>query len=82
MDLYELAKFTQLAIAHKCSLLFFTKDKFSNLGKKLRPEFEKLYLSSELKDCIKLLSTAITDGSEQHNAVDLVFLGSIIYLST
>jgi hypothetical protein len=72
MDQYEQSKFAQLAVAHKCSILLFTKDKFSNLGKKLRPEFEKLYLSSELKDCIKLLSTPSSDGGETRNAVDLV----------
>lgn len=74
MDRYEELKFSQLAVAHRCSILFFTKDKFSNLGKKLRPEFDKLYLSSELKDCIKLLSTPVIEGGELHNPVDLVCL--------
>ena len=71
MDHYERAKFSQLEVAHKCSILFFTKDKFSTLGKKLRPEFDKFYLSSELKDCIKLLGST-AEGTDTHNAVDLV----------
>lgn len=72
MDQYEIGKFSQLAVAHKCSLLYFTKDKFSTLGKKLRPEFERLYHSSELKDCVKLLGKTIGEGSEPRNIVDLV----------
>lgn len=72
MDQYELSKFAQLAVAHKCSVLYFTKDKFSTLGKKLRPEFERLYLSSEMKDCTKLLGKTIGEGSEPKNIVDLV----------
>ena len=74
MDQYEALKFSQLAIANKSNVLLFTKDKFSQLGKKLRPEFDKFYVSSELKDCLKLLgppSEGIA-GVEPTNAVDLV----------
>lgn len=72
MDQYEQGKFNQLAVAHKCSVLLFTKDKFSNLGKKLRPEFDKLFVSSELKDSIKLLSTSHAESNEPKNSIDLV----------
>jgi hypothetical protein len=72
MDQYEQVKFTQLALANKCSVLLFTKDKFSNMGKKLRPEFDRFYLSAELKDCLKLLGNAAAEGGEPRNAVDLV----------
>ena len=71
MDQYEQAKFSQLAVAHKCSVLIFTKDKFSNLGKKLRPEFEKVFVSNELKDCLKLLSAPV-ESTEPRNCIDLV----------
>jgi hypothetical protein len=81
MDQYEQAKFTQLALANKCNVLLFTKDKFSNLGKKLRPEFDKLFLSSELKDCLKLLGNAAAEGSEPRNAVDLVRLSNHLHLN-
>lgn len=74
MDQYEALKFSQLSVANKSSVLLFTKDKFSQLGKKLRPEFEKFYVSSELKDCLKLLGTSneISAGAEPTNAVDMV----------
>lgn len=74
MDQYEALKFSQLSVANKSSVLLFTKDKFSQLGKKLRPEFEKFYVSSELKDCLKLLGNSNESGSgaEPTNAVDMV----------
>lgn len=82
MDQYEIGKLSQLSVAHKCSVLFFTKDKFSTLGKKLRPEFERLFLSSELKDCTKLLGKTIGEGSEPRNIVDLVTFIPQVSLST
>ena len=72
MDQYEQNKFAQLAIAHKCTILLFTKDKFGTLGKKLRPEFDKLFMSGELKDSVKLLSKINNEGSEPRNVIDLV----------
>jgi hypothetical protein len=72
MDQYELRRFNELAVAHKSSVLYFTKDKLGTIGKKLRPEFEKLYISSELKDCLKLLGKVTYENAEPKNAVDLV----------
>ena len=49
-------KFQELNMAHSCGVLIYTRDKFClGLAKKLRPEFSKFFVSSEVKDCMKLI---------------------------
>lgn len=46
----------ELNLAHNCGVLMYSRDKFCiNLAKKLRPEFSRFFLSSEVKDCIQLI---------------------------
>jgi hypothetical protein len=73
VDRYELEKLTQLDVVNHSSVLFFSKDKANTMGKKLRPELGTLYLSSEVKDCIRFLEKIDPDsGSDSH--VDLVIV--------
>lgn len=49
-------KIQELNLAHSCGVLMYSRDKICiNIAKKLKPEFGKFYLSSEVKDCIKLI---------------------------
>ena len=73
VDRYEQEKLTQLDVVNHSSVLFFSKDKANTMGKKLRPELGTLYLSSEVKDCIRFLEKIDPDsGSDSH--VDLVIV--------
>jgi len=72
-DRYELEKLTQLDVVNHSSVLFFSKDKANTLGKKLRPELGTLYLSSEVKDCIRFLEKIDTDSSVDYH-IDLVIV--------
>ena len=49
-------KIQELNLAHNCGVLMYSRDKVCiNLAKKIRPEFSKFYLSSEVKDCIRMI---------------------------
>lgn len=72
MDYYEQSRLAQFEVAHRSTVLLFTKEKFSILGRKLRPELGKLYVSSELRDCTKLLGNTDSEELEVKNNVDLV----------
>lgn len=51
MDAYNTLRLKQLAIAHKTTLLIFSKNR--ELGRKLRPEFSKCFIVSDLREGIK-----------------------------
>jgi len=51
MDAYNTLRLKQLTIAHKTTLLIFSKNR--ELGRKLRPEFAKCYFVSDLREGIK-----------------------------
>lgn len=73
VDRYELEKLKQLDVVNHSSVLFFSKDKANTVGKKLRPELGTLYLSSEVKDCIRFLEKIDPDSSSDYH-VDLVIV--------
>lgn len=63
---------THLSVAHKSTILVFTRDKFNAIGKKLRADFNKVLLSSEYKDCVNYLKTRTNDNQDSKSGVDLV----------
>lgn len=72
IDHYEVNRLKQLQNIHNSHVLLFSKDKFCPLGRKLRPELGKLYMSSEFKDCSKLLDKIDDEYSDYH--IDLVIV--------
>lgn len=62
--------FRNLTIAHKSSLLVYSKDSDSTkLAKKLRPEFEKIYVTGDFTEALNMISGARVRNS---NLVDLI----------
>lgn len=56
-DAYEITRASQLKNVNERNALLFSRDKNSvSLARKLRPEFNKLWISSEFKDCQKLVN--------------------------
>lgn len=66
-------KFQQLEQAHNDNILVFARDKIlANLARKLRPEFGKVLISSELKDCQKLIGKITNENMDQKHGIDLI----------
>ena len=64
-------KIQELNIAHSCGVLMYSRDKMCvALAKKLRPEFSKFYLSSEVKDCIRMVDKFNADA--ENTRIDVV----------
>lgn len=72
LEEYTQLKFKQLEIANNSVLLIYTRDRTDHaLAKKLRPEFKKVLISTELKDCQKIISK-ITNETKDEAPVDVV----------
>ncbi len=76
MDVYEAVKFEQLAIGNSSNVLYYSRDKYSSvLARKLKPEFSRFYISSEFKDCMKMLSKITNDRLDGNN-IDIILADS------
>lgn len=72
LDDFTALKFKQLEIAQGSTILIYTRDRTDHgLAKKLRPEFLKVLISTEVKDCQKLISK-ITNDTKDEAPIDLV----------
>lgn len=72
LDDFTALKFKQLEIAQGSTILIYTRDRTDHgLAKKLRPEFLKVLISTEVKDCQKLIAK-ITNDTKDEAPIDLV----------
>jgi hypothetical protein len=72
MEEFASLKFRQLDIAQSSTLLIYTRDRSDHgLAKKLRPEFQKLSITSEVRDCQKLFKR-ITNDTKDEFPIDVV----------
>lgn len=72
MDEFTKLKVNQLEIARNANILLYYRERASHgLGKKLRSEVGRLFVSTEVKDCMKVL-TRLTNENMDSTAIDLV----------
>ena len=62
MDEYTKLKLNQLDIAQESSIVVYSRERTGAvLGRKIRAEFGRVYISNEVKDCQKALSKIKND---------------------
>ena len=65
LDKFSELKLSQLELLHNSNLLVFTRERFTiGLAKRFRPEFNRVFLTNELKDTIKMIAKYNNDNSE------------------
>eukprot|EP01031_Cornospumella_fuschlensis_P031634 gene31634-38231_t len=65
MEEHTKLKFKQLDIANNSTLLIYSRDRNDHsLAKKLRPEFNKVLMSAEAKDCQRIIARVTNDNKE------------------
>lgn len=66
-------KLDQLNVASSSNILFFIRDRsFLHLAKKLKIEFNKVFVCSEMKEAMKLLNKITNETQETALRIDLV----------
>lgn len=77
MDEYTKLKLSQLDIAQESSIVVYSRERTGVvLGRKIRAEFGRVYISNEVKDCQKALSKIKNDTIDSHFEVDCVSFSS------
>ncbi len=72
MDEFTKLKVSQLEIARDTNVLLYYRERATHaLGKKLRAEVARLFISTEVKDCLKVL-TRINNENMDGTMIDLV----------
>ncbi|RYH27872.1 hypothetical protein EON65_12885 [archaeon] len=65
MEEHTKLKFKQLEVANSSTLLIYSRDRNDHsLAKKLRPEFSKVLMSAEAKDCQRIIARVTNDNKE------------------
>lgn len=65
MEEHTKLKFKQLGVANTSTLLLYSRDRNDHsLAKKLRPEFNKVLISAEAKDCQRIIARVTNDNKE------------------
>ncbi len=73
MDGLKTLRASQLQLVHSANLLFYTRERNSHaIARKLKSEFNRVFISSELKDCQRLLSKYHNESTDNKNAIDIV----------
>ena len=73
MDEYTKVKLVQLDIAQESSIVVYSRERSGVvLGRKIRAEFGRVYISNEVKDCQKALSKIHNENMDPNFEVDCV----------
>jgi hypothetical protein len=77
-DEFVRLKQSQLAVAKHANVMLYYREKATQaLGKKLRSEVGRVFLSTEIKDCMKVLSRI--NNENESTPIDLVSIASILF---
>lgn len=80
MDGLKRLKVEQLECIHGSNLLLYSRERSGHLlGRKLKAEFNRVFISSEIKDCQKILSKYNNESMDAKNAIDIVSCFLMIY---